>query len=83
VTLDIDDVLNWLRIFRARTAPSFVLRANIKSNDAPIKINGQESYRMEASDQRDEVFVIDVSQNGRLCACVTISILTHQCIIIS
>lgn len=67
VTLDVDDVLNWLRIFRARSAPAFVLRANIKSNDAPIKINGQDSYRMEASDHRDEVFVIDVSQNGKLC----------------
>lgn len=64
VTLDVDDVLNWLRIFRARSAPSFVLKANIKSNDVPIKINGEDSYRMVPSTQRDEVFVIDISVKG-------------------
>ena len=66
VTLDVDDVLNWLRIFRARSPPSFVLRANIKSNDQPIKINGEESYKMTPNDHRDEVFVIDVSATGKI-----------------
>lgn len=64
VTLDVDDVLNWLRIFRARSPPSFVLKANIKSNDVPIKINGEDIYRMVSSTQRDEVFVIDISVKG-------------------
>ena len=69
VTLDVDDVLNWLRIFRARSPPSFVLKANIKSNDVPIKINGEDSYRMVSSTQRDEVFVIDISVKGMFTHC--------------
>lgn len=79
VTLDVDDVLNWLRIFRARSPPSFVLKANIKSNDVPIKINGEDLYRMVSSTQRDEVFVIDISVKGMsTCGVVIVLILRHR-----
>lgn len=65
VTLDADDVLNWLRIFRARALPVFVLRASVKSNDAPLKINGENVYEMQPMNQRNEVLVIDISNNGK------------------
>lgn len=66
VTLDVDDVLNWLRIFRARSPPVFLLRASIKSNDAPLKINGQSVYEMPVMERRDEVVVVDVSVKGKV-----------------
>lgn len=64
VRLDADDVLNWLRVFRSREDPFFVLKATNKSNGVPLKINGEDEYHMMSHDNRLDVFVIDISATG-------------------
>ena len=64
VTLDADDVLNWLRVFRSREKPNFILKASKKSNGAPLKINGQNTYTMLSNSVRNSVTIVDISLTG-------------------
>lgn len=65
VTLDTDDVLNWLRVFRSRQDPFFFLKATNKSTGTPLKINGADEYAMKCHTSRNSIDIINISASGK------------------
>ena len=64
VTVDTDDILNWLRIFRSRTVPVFNLQAKSKQTGVPVKINGQDTFMLQTTNNRNQLIVVDITEQG-------------------